>query len=424
MKRAILASSMLLMGIGLLFVFVRPAEAAIDSTPDCDTVAIVKCGVTAANVKAKAKEADVPKVYAAFGIQNSELSGFVDGVVWRDGRVTVGHDKLVATGAVTAGRWYNPTSDMTRIAGTDRAYKMSTSHFVDEGQTALIKMVDGKFQFAVIKSCGNPVKATPVAPTPKPTYACRELTKQKIDRDTFKFTASATADNGAKIAKYRFDFGDGNKETSTDKTIKHTYSKPGTYTVRVTALVNVDGKLVEATSNDCVKQVTVEKPAKPTPEYACKSMSLFVVDGDRRIVRTTTEHVATNGAKFNHYLIDFGDGTPAVRSTTGKERHTYAKEGTYTVKAQVVVTVKGTALTVTSERCARQVTFTHTAPPTITPTIPVAPTEPDEPDTVIVTASAPKALVDTGPGEIVGAVVSVVAAGSLAYRLVWLRLFI
>lgn len=414
MKRAVLAISSLLIGMGALFVFALPADASVDSSPDCDTVAIVTCGVTKANVKSKAKEGDVPKVYAAFGIQNSELDGFVDGVVWKDGRVTIGYDKVVAKGAMTAGRWNNPTGDMKRIQGTDRAYKMSTSHFVDDGQTALIKMVNGKFKFAIIKPCGNPVTATPVEPPPAPTYKCEELRKDKQGRDTFKFTAHATADNGAKIVKYRFDFGDGKKDTVTKNTIVHKYDKPGTYTVRVTAIIKVNGKQVEATSKGCVKQVVVEKPpVKPAPEYSCKFMNLHMVNKEERTVETETEHLAKQGAVFSHYLINFGDGTPAVKSTTGKVQHTYVKDGTYTVRAHVVVKVNNATKTVTDDMCAKQVTFTAVTPPTITPPTPETPT----PET-------PTVLADTGPGALIGMAFSSVFGGMLAYRLVWLRLFV
>lgn len=413
MKRAALAISSLLIGLGALFVFALPTQAAVDSSPDCDTVAIVKCGVTADNVKAKAGEGDVPKVYAAFGIKNSELNGFVNGVVWRDGRVTIGYDKVVAKGAVTAGRWNNPSSDMQRISGTDRAYKMSTSHFVDEGQTALIKMVDGKFKFAIIKPCGNPVTANPVEPPPAPTYKCEQLHKKKLDRNTFKFTADAMADNGAKIVKYRFEFGDGKKVTTDKNSVQHTYANPGKYTVRVTALVKVNGKLVEATGKGCVKQVVVEKPpVKPVPEYACKFMNLHMVDEQNRTVRTEAEHVAKNGAVFSHYLINFGDGTPVVQSTTGTEEHTYAKDGTYTVRARVVVTVKNGTKTVTDDMCAKQVTFTTETPP---------PTTPEEPTPEV--QGEVTELVDTGPGAVIGAAISVGIASTFAYKLVWLRLY-
>jgi len=241
--------------------------AAIDNTPDDDTVAIIRKGAfSESELRADAAKGDVPKVMSAFGISQSELNGFVEGVVWKNGRVTV-NDKVVATGAITAGRWNNPTSDMTRIAGTDRAYKMSTSHFVDDGQTAFVKMVNGQFAFAVIKSCGNPVTAKPMPKPPVPAYACESLTiSKKISRTSFRFAPKASASGGAKITNYRYDYGDGTIATTPAAGPSHTYAKPGTYTAKVTVLVTVNGKTVEVNGAKCQVMVTVENPPTTPPK--------------------------------------------------------------------------------------------------------------------------------------------------------------
>lgn len=135
-------------------------SAVVDNDPDCDSVAIIRCGAFSADVmRTKASQGDVPRVYNAFNISQDDLRGnYVDGIVWRDGRVTVG-GKTVATGAMTAGRNFGGTP----IAGTN-AGKYPTSRFATEGQTAFVRMVDGKFDFAIIKACGNPVTATPNTP--------------------------------------------------------------------------------------------------------------------------------------------------------------------------------------------------------------------------------------------------------------------
>lgn len=147
------------------------ASAVVDNDPDCDNVAIIKCGVfTKAKMREKASKGDVPRVYNAFGIHQNELDGkFVTGIVWRDGRVTV-DGKVVATNAMTAGRNYGGTP----IPNTNNAGKYPTSKFVTEGQTAFVKMTDGAFDFAVIKSCGNPVSATPKSP-PAPQEAPKDI---------------------------------------------------------------------------------------------------------------------------------------------------------------------------------------------------------------------------------------------------------
>lgn len=258
--------------------FSATSQAAnIDNSPDCDTVAIIKCGSYSKQELLKDYDAngygDVGKVFGAFGISRSDIANgsFVEGVVWRDGRVTVG-GKTVATGAVTAGRWNNPTSDMTRISGTSRAYKMSTKHFTSEGQTAMVRMVNGKFAFAILKPCGNPVTATPPKnPQPKPEYACVRLTAEKISRTKYRFVAKATGKNGAEIQRYEFGFGDGYGITVKENTYTYTYKKPGTYKTSVVVHVKVNGKIVETTAKTCKVNVTVkDKPQQPEEPEECK----------------------------------------------------------------------------------------------------------------------------------------------------------
>lgn len=157
----------LAVSVGICGALIAPtASAKIDNTPDCDTVAIIKCGAFSESALKKAydKDAygDIEKVYDAFDISRSDLSGFKSGIVYRNGDVKV-DGKVVATDAMTAGRNYGGT----KISGTKGVGKYSVSKFVDEGQTAFVKMEDGKFVFAIVKACGNPVSAKPKAAKPK-----------------------------------------------------------------------------------------------------------------------------------------------------------------------------------------------------------------------------------------------------------------
>ena len=229
------------------------ASAVVDNTPDCDDVAIIRCGAFSVDaMRTKAAQGDVPKIFNAMGISQQDLKGeFVNGIVWRDGRVTVG-DKTVATGAMTAGRNFGGTP----IPGTN-AGKYPTSKFVTEGQTAFVKMVNGQFKFAVIKACGNPVTATPKPPEEKPEFKCVRLTAEKITRTKVRFTAEATATGGATIEKYEFGFGDGFGITVAEKSYTYEYKKPGTFNTNVVVHVKVDGQIKEVTSPACEKTITI-----------------------------------------------------------------------------------------------------------------------------------------------------------------------
>ncbi|HET8690454.1 MAG TPA: PKD domain-containing protein, partial [Candidatus Saccharimonadales bacterium] len=212
----------------------RTSNAAdVDNSPDCDTVAIIKCGAYSKQAVLNKMHGDVTKTFSALGISRSDVQNahFVSGIVWRDGRVTV-NGKTVATNAMTASRNYKCAHRITSTTCT-----MSPSHFVTAGQTALVAMKGDTFDFAVIKPCGNPVKATPKKPQPKPQYACTDLTTTRIDRDTYRFRATATAKNGAAIVGYRFNFGDHHSKQQSSRTVNHTYAKAGKYTVTAQALV-------------------------------------------------------------------------------------------------------------------------------------------------------------------------------------------
>lgn len=95
----------------------------------------------------------------------------------------------------------------------------------------------------------------------KPVYTCDSLTATKISRTTFNFTGKATAKNGATIVNYTFNFGDGKSATVTNPTdVEHIYAKEGTYTVKMSVTVKVDGSNKTISGPNCEVKVTVEKP--------------------------------------------------------------------------------------------------------------------------------------------------------------------
>lgn len=157
-------------GNALLIASFRHAQAA-----DCDDNAVIRCGVsdeTSLQQKCAANVGNTQGIFQAFGISNcsSALSGLVIGQVTSDNKVYVknasGGFDLVATDAITAGRQRMAASD-TPIAGGAAYQRPPSESFVSSPLTALLKMDGGKFLYAVIMSCGNPVNATPVAPPPQ-----------------------------------------------------------------------------------------------------------------------------------------------------------------------------------------------------------------------------------------------------------------
>jgi hypothetical protein len=254
----LIVAFMAVLSLGL---FARPVAAAgVDTTRDCDETAIIHCGVmTLSELKTKYAQneaGDLPAVYKAFGVTN--FDGLVDGVVWRDGTVTVG-GKTVATGAMTAARNMNGGA----IAGSN-AKVISPSvwpaQFIS-GKPAYVKMVNGQFAYAVLKTCGNPVKAKPVTPPPAPAAVCTRLEAIKKSRNSYEFKATASASNGATISNYAFTV---THSTGTAKIVNvptnQTSASSGTLQLEDgthTAKVVVKTSVGDKTSAACTVKVTV-----------------------------------------------------------------------------------------------------------------------------------------------------------------------
>lgn len=358
--------AILLLAITLPFsmvLFARPVSAAIDTTRDCDTVAIIKCGsMSVSELQGDAKQGDVPKVYANFGISQNQLNGFVDGVVWKDGRVTLGtngNGKLVATNAVTAARWNNPTADMTRIPSTDRAYRMSTSHFVDDGQIAFIKIVNNTFAFAVIKTCGNPVTAKAIVPppTPKPNLL---VTKDVNTLSNGVWQQSVTVRPGEHV-RFRI-IGKNTGNITLDKVSVQDVLPDGLTVVRPSTNILLNNTPI---GNDITAGMALP---------ALKPGEQFVLVFEAATLATENRSEVCQTGLINRGIVRTGNVLPD-RSDTA------------------VVKV-----------CA-PVTITTTSHPKPTP----------------VSTPAPVQLVNTGPGAIFGAIASAVIGGMLAYRYIWLR---
>lgn len=286
----IVSLGLLLSGALAVNAFGGTVSAVVDNDPDCDNVAVIRCGAFSVDaMRQKAAQGDVPKIFNALGISQQDLKGqFVNGIVWRDGRVTVG-DRVVATGAMTAGRNFGGTP----IAGTN-AGVYPTSKFVTEGQTAFVKLkADGTFDFAVIKACGNPVKATPKPPVETPKFECVNLTAEKLSRTKYRFTAQATASGGATIEKYEFGFGDGMGITVADKSYTYEYKKTGTFHATVVVHVKVNGQIKKVTSPSCAENITIA----PEKIRVCELSTKQIITINKDEFDTTKHSMNLNDCK-------------------------------------------------------------------------------------------------------------------------------
>ena len=370
--------------------FVHTDAASVDTTRDCDDFAVIKCGtMTATELRVEydslnvnksngstTKQSDIPAIFTALGIKRADLDGdFVKGVVYQDGTIKVG-GKTVAKNAKTAIRNVSGTA----ISGSSTAKLVSTSK-MGSAQEALVRLNDkGQFVFAVMTPCGNPVSAENTVPEPpKPVYECTSLTASptKIEEgETVKFTTKVVAKDGATIKDYQFDFGDGTKETSTNASISHKYTKAGTFTAKVIPRFTVDGKIVSSDKEACRTTITVkaeEKPEPPTPPTPTPTAKCDVlhkpVITNRTDVALSAEASVTGGATISAYVFTIVDGTgkqvagQTVTTTnkSAKANLTVNDAGTYTAK----VVVKTSLSEKTGPQCEQQFTIKEADKPNV-----------------------------------------------------------
>ena len=329
---ALAAFAVVLGGVLMLSVFGGTSQAALPR--DCDNNAIIKCGAVDVNeLKNKYNsQADLKNIYAHYGVSAGMLDGAQMGEVHKDGRVTVG-GRTVATGASSIGR-QNIFSGSTKIniAGNEYYETPNSSAFRSQSITAFVFLDgNGEFVAAILTSCGNPVRGVKVH-VPKPSYKCVSLTGDKINRNTYKFTATATAENGATIVGYRYDFGDGKSETSQSNIINHTYAQPGEYVAKVVVDVKVGDQIKQVTDNKC----QVKVPVKSEAAYACESLTARVIKKEDRSYAFDLKYTTSGDATLQKVDFDFGDGQGRQGVTPdqlGSVTHAYPSSGSYTAKA-------------------------------------------------------------------------------------------
>jgi outer membrane biosynthesis protein TonB len=164
-KLFITSLASLVLGLGVI---IAPAASAITigGPSDCDNNAIISCGAhsTGALLTAYQSSAYVRGVYAYFGISQSDIANLpvtnIAGHVNKDGKVYVdGQSTAVATNAITAGRQNIAGSKQVNYQGAVFYTRPPSVSFQQASLPAFVSIKNGQFQFAIIASCGNAVKA-------------------------------------------------------------------------------------------------------------------------------------------------------------------------------------------------------------------------------------------------------------------------
>lgn len=186
--RSITVLSMVLLPfVGSLLVLPAARAQTNSSGRDCDSNAVINCGALTVNeLQRKYKNSnDTQAIYNSFGISSSDIRAMdkntASGTVTKSGKVIV-NGNTVATNAMTAGRQNINGSHRHNSGGTTFYTRSPNVSFQQSSLSAFVVMKNNQFQFAIIKSCGNPVKATSVV---------KKVTKKK-QRVTHNVTQHVT----------------------------------------------------------------------------------------------------------------------------------------------------------------------------------------------------------------------------------------
>jgi PKD repeat protein len=122
----------------------------------------------------------------------------------------------------------------------------------------------------------------------------------------------------------------------------------------IPALVMMNGDQFEFAALTACGNPVKGHPTGKAPEYSCNMLN--VTQKNRTTFNYTTDVTALNGAKVAKLVYEFGDGTSqTVTSASQTVTHEYAKEGSFTTKVTVYVSVNGETKTVTGAKCAKPV---------------------------------------------------------------------
>ena len=184
--------------------------------------------------------------------------------------------------------------------------------------------------------CTTPIEVKEVK---KPVYACDALKAVVVSETQRTFTSAVTAKDGATLKHVVYNFGDGSAEvtkTNVNEAVPHTYA-PGSYTARVTAHFNVNGKVETSTNEKCTVPVKVKE--QPKPVFSCDALNTTGTGANRSFTSNVT---AKDGATLVNVTYNFGDNTAEVVKTNPAEAvaHTYAP-GTYTARVTAKISVNG-----------------------------------------------------------------------------------
>ncbi|MBI4032820.1 hypothetical protein HY374_03895 [Candidatus Berkelbacteria bacterium] len=202
----------------------------------------------------------------------------------------------------------------------------------------------------------EPIKTVTEPPSPAPSILTIDPLTGTTPLTISTTFGSSASSNGAKFA---IRYNDGSTEESyvPGQTVKHTFTKAGTYTVEI---INKDVTCLAIGCDIAASTlVTVNDVSTEPPPTSGTTLSVTPTSGAAPLTVSVTVPRFGVSINFSHEL-DWGDGSTRESLGTGGKTltHTYASAGTYTVKL-----LKNFFTTSTVSQATVTVTPPETTPP-------------------------------------------------------------
>ena len=170
----------------------------------------------------------------------------------------------------------------------------------------------------------------PPPPNGTPTATFTFSPSQPRAGDEVLFNAQGSTDTDGTIVEYRWNFGDGDVETTASPTVEHSFDEEGDFTVSLVVVDN-GGKMSLVASNN----VPVGAAQSPTAAFSVSPTNPR--SGDVVTFDASTSR-APEGRAIVAYRWNFGDGSPEDTTSGRIARHTYTVTTARTFTVTLTVT--------------------------------------------------------------------------------------
>ncbi|MCE5187063.1 MAG: PKD domain-containing protein [Planctomycetaceae bacterium] len=263
---------------------------------------------------------------------------------WRTSVGTTGSYNVYARWSAGSDRASNAPYSITHASGTSTVRVNQTTNGARWNLLGTYNFNTGREYNVVLSndvSSGNVIAdAVMVSHTSNPPYVLQSDFYATPRAGTAPFEVRFRTLCVGDTDKKTWDFGDGGYEKDSGSSFRHTYTRAGTYTVKLTSLM---GGQTQSITKTAYIVVGGSEPARAE----------FSASGTEGLVPRNVTFTNQSSGSIASVLWTFGDGST---STAANPSHSYSSPGNYTVSLRVNFT-NGTSQTVTKDNFVRAVRY-------------------------------------------------------------------